>query len=99
MKESYQKICTILLTIIVIAVVILVMYLQRTYTVTFDTKGGTIYQAARVRPNATIVKPEDPKMEGYIFLGWYLENTNEEYDFNSKVVKDITITAKWQEVN
>ena len=41
----------------------------------------------------TINKPEDPSLEGFIFLGWFLGDS--EYDFNTEVKEDITLTAKW----
>ena len=98
MGKPYKIICGILATLITILVAVLVLYLGKTFTVTFDTKGGTIYQSQEVRPNSTIVKPGDPVMEGYNFKGWFLSTTDEEFDFSTKITEDITIIAKWEEV-
>ena len=98
MDKPYKIICTVLATLIAILVAILVLYFGKTFTVTFDTKGGTIYQSQEVRPNSTVLKPGDPVMEGYNFKGWFLSSTGEEFDFETKIVEDITIIAKWEEV-
>lgn len=69
-----------------------------TYTVTFNTHGGSQISSVRVERNSTAAKPADPTREGYIFDGWY---TNEEcttaYDFETKVTKSFTLYAKWVE--
>ena len=40
------------------------------YIVTFDTGVGEDLMVS-VFENATVVKPEEPKREGYNFVGWY----------------------------
>ena len=35
------------------------------------------------------------KCQRWAFLGWYVDG--EEYDFNTPVKDDITITAEWEE--
>ena len=40
--------------------------------------------------------PADPVMAGYLFDGWYLKDTDEEYDFTNKIVGDTVIIAKWK---
>lgn len=69
---------------------------KTTYTVTFDSQSGTAVSSQRVEKNKTVVKPSDPKREGYRFLGWYLNNA--EYDFSKKVTNNIVLTAKWEKV-
>ncbi|MBE6147940.1 MAG: hypothetical protein E7167_00295 [Firmicutes bacterium] len=98
MSKPYKVSCYVLATIIAILTAALILYLQKTFTVTFDTKGGTIYQAVEVRPNTEVMKPSDPIMEGYIFDGWYVGTTDTEFDFNTKIIDDITITAKWKSI-
>ena len=98
MRKGYKTTCDILLVLIGFSILILVMYFQRTYTVTFDTKGGTIYASAEVKAGDKAIKPADPIMEGYIFMGWYVGDTEEKYDFSKPVTESIVITAKWEAV-
>ena len=40
-----------------------------TYTVTFDSNGGTEIDPVKVPSGSTIEKPNDPLKEGYVFSG------------------------------
>ncbi|MCL2337259.1 MAG: InlB B-repeat-containing protein [Firmicutes bacterium] len=66
---------------------------QITYTVTFDSQGGTAKAAAKVNYGAKVTKPTDPIKTGAIFNGWALNGAP--YDFNTPVTADITLTAMW----
>ncbi len=67
--------------------------LPTTYTVTFDF--GSFKKTQTVEKGKTVSEPKEaPKKERYKFLGWYLGDKL--YDFNTKVEKDITITAKFE---
>lgn len=63
------------------------------YVVNFNTGEGSYVPAQKVEEGNTASKPNNPTRDTYTFAGWYLNN--EEYDFNTKITKDITITAKW----
>ena len=65
------------------------------YTVTFDSKGGNTIKAQTVDANAKALEPSEPTRDGFVFKGWYLGTTK--FDFNSKVTKNITLVAKWEE--
>lgn len=68
------------------------------YTVTFDTQGGSKIDSIKVNKNSTVVKPEDPTKEGYTFEGWFTDKEcATAYDFDTKVTKNITLYAKWTE--
>ena len=43
-------------------------------------------------------EPEEPTLKGFTFAYWYLDDENEAYDFekNTPVTADITLTAKWE---
>ena len=66
------------------------------FTVTFNSNGGSEVRAKRVGENGMVMRPTDPTKEGYTFVGWYLNN--EEFDFNTKITSDLTLTAKWEEI-
>lgn len=62
-------------------------------TVTFQSEGGSEV-ASQIRANAPAARPADPTKEGYTFIGWY--NGESEWDFETPVTADLTLTAKWQ---
>ena len=68
-----------------------------TYTVTFDTLGGSSVPAQIVKRGARVRQPDDPTREGFEFEGWCKDAAgNNQWDFYSDtVVKDITLYAKW----
>ena len=65
-----------------------------TYTVAFDSDGGTAVTAQTVESGKTATKPADPTKEGYTFKGWTLNGTA--YDFNTAVTGNITLKATWE---
>ena len=67
------------------------------YTVEFDTSGGTYIEKQIVKQNEFIKKPNNPTKPGYKFLRW--EYNNQEFDFNTKVSKDMIISAVWEKSN
>jgi len=69
--------------------------------VTYDLNGkeGTAPEAVDTMSGEKITAPEDPVCEGYLFDGWYLENTcTTKWDFSNNTVSvDMTLYAKWTE--
>ena len=65
--------------------------------ITFDTNGGTgNYDTQYVAYNGTIAEPEKaPTKSEYKFVGWFAEGSENPYDFQTAVTRDITLTAKW----
>lgn len=63
------------------------------YTVTFQSEGGSEV-ASQIRANTPAARPADPTKEGYTFIGWY--SGESEWDFETPVTADLTLTAKWQ---
>ncbi len=72
---------------------------QSSYTVTFDSKGGSAVEAQEVDYNGTVTQPADPTRYGYIFDGWFKdENYTVAWNFDSdKITSTTTIYAKWTE--
>ena len=67
-----------------------------TYTVEFDTNGGSSVASQSVNANAATTEPKAPEKEGYAFDGWYIDNRlTERFDFATRITKSITLYAKW----
>lgn len=70
-----------------------------TYTVTFNTNGGSAVDSQTIVDNGTATIPTAPTKDGYVFAGWYTDTAcTGEYDFSGVVTKNITLYAKWIEV-
>ena len=67
-----------------------------TYRITFDSDGGSKVEAIVGEAGIEIAAPTDPTKEGYKFLGWYLNDV--EYEFTVMPEINITVVAKWEEV-
>ena len=63
------------------------------YTVTFDSNGGSEVESLVVTGGEKATEPTSPTKTGYTFAGWY--NGETAYDFSTAVTADITLTAKW----
>lgn len=68
---------------------------DKTYTVTFDSQGGTRVDDRIVIHGQQATEPDDPVRDSYTFNGWDLGN--ESYDFATPVIQDITLVAQWIE--
>lgn len=67
--------------------------LPNNHTVTFNF--GSYIKDVTVDDGLTVEKPkEDPVLEKHTFLGWY--DGEELYDFDTPVIKDIVLTAKYE---
>ncbi len=70
-----------------------------TYTVKFETNGGSAVKAITVNKNAVAAEPTVPTKEGFKFDGWYTDKElTTAYDFTAKVTKNFTLYAKWTEI-
>ena len=69
----------------------------KSYTVTYESNGGSTVASQTVTHNEKATKPADPTKSGYTFAGWYTdkETLTNTYDFGTLVTKDITLYAKW----
>ena len=69
-----------------------------TYTVTFNSNGGSAVASQTVEDGSTATKPADPTKSGFVFAGWYSNSSlTTVYNFNSAVNADLTLYAKWVE--
>ena len=66
------------------------------YTITFDSNGGTYVQAIESNYNESVLAPVNPTKLGHTFVGWYSDmNLTESYVFTTMQAESITVYAKW----
>ena len=67
----------------------------QSFTVQFNSNGGTSVDSQNVLKGDKVAKPSDPTNDGYRFIGWYYQG--EEWSFiGYSVTEDMTLTAKWE---
>jgi len=66
----------------------------RKYTVTFNSNEGSPVSPQTIEHEQTATKPADPTRNDYDFVQWELP-VGMEYNFNTPVTGNITLTAKW----
>ena len=64
-------------------------------TVTYKDGSGE-YATQIVQTGETAIEPDVPSRQGYQFTDWYLDDTK--YDFNTAVTEDMTLTARWKDI-
>ncbi len=64
-----------------------------TYTVTFDSNGGSAVSEQHIPEGGTATRPTTPTKQLAIFNGWFLGDT--EWNFDTVVTQNITLVAKW----
>lgn len=74
---------------------------EKEYTITFDSKGGSEVQPIKANAGAAITAPAAPTREGFVFAGWY-ESTDggvtlsdAEFRFAYMPARVFTLYAKW----
>ena len=72
-----------------------------TYTVSFDSLGGSAVDSQTVSHGSTATEPTTaPIRTGHTFGGWYTDTAcTTEYDFTAPVTGDLTLYAKWKKNN
>lgn len=72
---------------------------KASYTVNFNTNGGSEVDTQTVVHGEKVVKPADPKLNGFTFGGWYTDENctdGNEYNFTAPVTANFTLYAKWE---
>lgn len=72
---------------------------KQKFTVSFHANGhGNAPSALTVTEGEKVNKPADPSSSGWVFGGWYTEQSCQNaYNFNNAVTKSFTLYAKWTE--
>ena len=68
------------------------------WTVTFDSAGGSAVASQSVDDGDLATEPSDPDRPGYTFLGWFILQSADEFDFSTPITRDIALYARWSEV-
>lgn len=67
-----------------------------TYTVTFNSNGGSDVASQTVKKGEKATKPTNPTKEGFTFGNWFEDNVLvTPYDFNTPVTSSFTLFASW----
>ena len=70
-------------------------YATTSYEVIFNSDGGSDVDTQIVKYGEKAVKPEDPTMKGYNFLGWFDKDGNP-FDFDTEITRKTELTAQWE---
>lgn len=66
------------------------------WVVTFNPDNGEPAFTQNVEYEGKAIKPTpDPEKTGYTFDGWYLDEAEEPFSFDTTITSDITLKAKW----
>lgn len=67
-----------------------------TYTVIFESNGGSEVENQTVKEGQKVSIPDNPTRVSYIFTGWYSDRDLQiGYDFDNPVTSDLTLYAGW----
>ena len=77
------------------------LVVEKEYTITFDSKGGSVVQPVKAKAGEAITAPTAPIKDGFVFAGWYesidggatLSDT--EFSFSYMPARVFTLYAKW----
>lgn len=94
MKKKWIIALVFILLLLLIFVFYLLFGRQKTFTIAFDTNGGTEVASIEVKNNEAIKLPEAPTKEGYKFVGWMNEDG---YVITKglKATQNMTLKAEW----
>lgn len=72
----------------------------KSYTVSFNAKGGSAVASQKIESGKTATKPANPTYAGYLFQGWFTDNEcKNAYSFQNAVKSDLTLYAKWTKLD
>ena len=70
---------------------------EKTFTITFDSMGGSNVPSITIKDGETFVVPANPTKSGYIFAGWYLDaSCIELFEGETSIKGNLTLYAKWK---
>ena len=80
--------------------VVYAKWAPKSFTVTFDTQGGSSVDSQRVAGGTMASAPSAPMMDAYNFVGWYVStDTNAAvFDFGMPITSDCVVYARWEKI-
>lgn len=74
--------------------------IEETYTLTFDSKGGSMVSSiTNIQGGTTVSEPSNPTKDGYNFISWFTDiNLTTEFLFSTPIIENLTLYAKWEEI-
>lgn len=73
---------------------------NETFTVNFNTTGGTDVASQTVNSGAYLSNIATPQRDGFLFSGWYEDaSLTTVFDTTTKIEKGYTLYAKWREIS
>ncbi|MBQ8178749.1 MAG: leucine-rich repeat protein [Clostridia bacterium] len=74
--------------------------IPNTYTITFDSQGGSTVNGLRVKQGQAFTLPQDPTLKDFNFGGWYLDSAcTTPFTTDYEITRNITVYAKWVSVD
>lgn len=100
MKFNKIILYTLIPLLLIISVASYLVLMPKTYTITFESNGGSFVSSMTTLGNEAIVLPDYPTKTGYTFVGWYYDsgfNTSfsEDSFLDLPLTEDLTLYAKW----
>lgn len=81
------------------------LWAQGSYTVTFDSDGGTPIDNCTVTNGNKLTEPDEPTKDGYLFSKWVVAKDcgslteGEAFDFDTVITGDLKLKAEWKHVH
>ena len=94
MKKKWIIILSLIILLLIIFILFLLFNREKSFTITFNTDGGTVITDIKVLNDEIVKLPESPTKDGYTFIGFADSNGNIVTP-GTKFTKDTTLTAKW----
>ena len=79
--------------LIVLLLLVLTGCGDKTYTITFDTLGGSVIKSVTLKEGDTIDDIDKPTKDGYLFVNWLKDGL--EFKTDTPITEDTNLTASW----
>lgn len=97
-RKSLLLIILLLILSLSLCLVSCDLFEGKSFTITFDTNGGSEIEPITVKAEELPELPSEPTKQCYLFDGWYLDESLVNQFIESQVIaEDITLYAKWKE--